>query len=174
MDTRETVELFTVIAALYPREQSFSKADSETVKVWQRMLSDIPANIAVGAVQSHAATSQWPPSIAEIRQHAVNITSPIMDADQAYTLVRIAMKKFGYYQSKDAMETLPEDVREAVRSFGGFVSMCMSEEPEIQRAQFMKLWDAMKKRWQERALMPPDVLQLVDGLKMQLPEGGRA
>lgn len=162
MTLAETRDFFKMIVALYPRDSTFAAAPVEAVRAWHMMLDDILPDIAAAALKAHSSTSPFPPSIAEIRQFAAKAQNPMMDADEAYKLARDARRKYGYYQGREAMDSLPEPVRDAIKTcYGTFCEWCMSTEPDgVERAQFMRIYDAQKSRIQQAAALPPSVTEL--------------
>lgn len=156
MTKAETVKLFAVIAASYPRDTAFAAADAQMVGVWAKMLADVPHEIAESAVAAHVTTSQFPPSIAEIRQWAVKASMPAsMDADQAWGLVLAAIRSNGYYDPQGAKAAMPPEVWEtAMRIYPAWEQLCMSENGIADRAHFMRMWEARAKREREIAVLP--------------------
>ena len=174
MTQKEVVKLFAAIAMLYPRDNTFIKQPDEVRDMWHGMLADIPFELAEAALKMHAASSPFPPSIAEIRKNAVDAKCPMLDGDEAYRLAREARRKFGHYQAKEAMDSLPEAVTEVIRTFAGtFEIWCESVADGTERAQFLRIWEAMKARKQQKAALPPgvaDVMKRLAGDMCALPE----
>jgi len=86
MTLQETIKLFAAIAALYPRDNAFAEPSDETVAIWHSMLEDVPSEVAIEGLKMHASTSQWPPSIAEIKQCGLRLTTNQITADEAWGL----------------------------------------------------------------------------------------
>ena len=169
MTPDETVKMFAMIAATFPRDQSFARADRIMLNSWHTMLQDLPFDVVEAAVQAQAATSPFPPSISEIRQRAAEITKPSlrMGADEAWELAIKAVRKFGYTQWIAAKKWLPSDVAQAVERFG-YRDICMAENIDVVRGQFIRLWDVRLKRERERSVLPPALAALTAGLSESL------
>ena len=96
MNKKETVLLFGLIAALFPRDDKFAKCDELMRDAWAEMLADIPFDHAKAAVKAAVATSPFPPSISEIREYATRITAPKrLTADEAWGIACEAMRTYG-------------------------------------------------------------------------------
>ncbi|KAF6591018.1 replicative helicase loader/inhibitor [Paenibacillus sp. EKM205P] len=63
MTEEQTIDLLTLIATAYPMFQ----ANDDVLSLWNKMLSDIPAERATRNLQQHIKTMKFPPTIAEIR-----------------------------------------------------------------------------------------------------------
>lgn len=166
MTRKETVKLFAAIAALYPRDNAFSDSVGETVALWHSMLEDVPAELAVEALKMHASTSQWPPSIAQIKQCGLRLTTNQIPSDEAWGLALKAIQKGGIYRPEKAKEIAGPEVW-ALMERMGYRDLCMTESVDVLRGQFTRLWDARQKRQMENALLPPSVRAMT--LQLALP-----
>lgn len=96
MTKKEVVALFGLIAALFPKDTAFVKADATMRDAWAEMLEDIPFDHAKAAVKAAVATSPFPPSIAEIRDYATRLTTPKrLSADEAWGIASDVIRKYG-------------------------------------------------------------------------------
>ncbi len=96
MKRSETIQLFAVIKALFPRDEAFRNATKDMVDAWTEMLADIPFDHAKAAVKASVSMSPFPPSIAEIRDHATRITGKRrMTAEEAWGQAVEAIKTYG-------------------------------------------------------------------------------
>lgn len=175
MTIDETVKLFAVVAALFPRDSAFAGADRLMAQSWNAMLTDIPYQVAEAAVQAQAAVSPFPPSISEIREKATRLAKPELarTADEAWSYAISAVRTYGHLRWDEAKKSMPGDVAEAVERFG-FMDICMSENVDVVRGQFMRAWDNNSKRRAEQECLPPSVKAIAERMKLGLlPEGGR-
>jgi hypothetical protein len=85
-------------------------------------------------------------------------------------MVMTAVQRHGMYRQQQTMDILPDFVQQVVRTLG-LRTICLSEEPDIVRAQFVKSYDVMAHRHQETAQLPPRVLELVQGVKLKSISG---
>lgn len=64
MTESEVIKLLTMIVAAYPNMKAVTKLQ---VKIWHESLKDVPVEVALANAKKHIMTSQFPPTIAEIR-----------------------------------------------------------------------------------------------------------
>ncbi|MDF1507644.1 replicative helicase loader/inhibitor [Robertmurraya sp. DFI.2.37] len=162
MNRKEIINLLGIATANFPNMQN--KEMTPTAILWEKSLSDLSYEVAEKAVIKVLSTSRFFPTIADIREAAAQITQPrTLDAMEAWGLIGQAIRKYGFYRQKEAMESLPEDVREMVKRFT-WRELCLSEEPEILRAQFRKAWEIQSKRATELKALPIDIRNLIEGV----------
>ena len=167
MTKSETVKLFVLIANLYPRDTAFRNATAEMVAAWSAMLADVPFTTAQACLQAHVATSPFPPSIAEIKAWAAKFDHQFMDASEAWGIARKAISKWGVHAKAKARATTPADVW-AVMDRMGYEDMCLSENPDVIRGQFTRLWEAHSKRAQEVERLPESVKKMLSAASVGL------
>ena len=96
MKRSETIQLFAVIKALYPRDEAFKSATKDMVDAWTEMLADIPFDHAKAAIKASVSTSPFPPSIAEIRDYATRLTGKRrMTAEEAWGQACEVIRQYG-------------------------------------------------------------------------------
>jgi hypothetical protein len=161
MNRKEIINLLGIATANFPSTQE--KDMKPTAVLWEKALSDVPYDIAEAALIKVLSTSRFFPTLADIREAIADITQPrTMDAMEAWGLIGEAIRKFGWYRQKEAMEFLPEDVREMVKQFTWW-DLCMNEQPDILRAQFRKAWEIRSKRKDELRALPSEIRTLLEG-----------
>ena len=183
MNKKETVALFGLISALFPRDEKFAQADKMMVTAWADMLADIPLDRAKEAVRYAVATSPFPPSICEIRNYAVKISdNSFRSPEEAWKIACDTMRKYGCSRYMNyttgmtdydrAKKNCPEDVWK-VMELMGYRDMCMSENKDVLRGQFMKIWKNQADREHEYKVVAPIVPQLVERVAQNLLIGGQ-
>jgi hypothetical protein len=72
------------------------------------------------------------------------------------------------------MASLPPDVADMVRRFS-WRELCLSEQPDVLRAQWRMAWENKLKNDREFGVLPPDVKALAEGAaqRFKMLEGGR-
>ena len=198
MNKKEVAALFGLISALFPRDEKFAKADKMMVTAWAEMLADIPLDKAKEAVKYAVATSPFPPSICEIRNYAVKISenslrSPeeawkiALDAMRTYNTRTVPIEGFNSKEYKfvkfgepvkirpsgleyEAKRHVPPDVWE-VMELMGYADMCASENPDVLRGQFMKIWSNKTSREHEYRVVSPIVPQIAERLVNLITSG---
>lgn len=156
MTKKETAILLGIMQVAYPKFYSNGFDVNTAVNVWHEMLQDIGIDLAKAAVQTHISTSPFPPTISDIRKHAVNAVHKSISADEAWGQVKRAISKYGSYREEDALKSMDKSVARLVRRFG-YKDLCMSENIMADRAHFLKLWDTSSKHEREQALIPSSV-----------------
>lgn len=134
----------------------------ERMQVYFDALSDLPFDSAMLAAKKVIATLENPflPMPAVFRGVAAEITNPpIPTAGEAYEEVLKAIRNYGGYREKEALESLSPLTLKAVKAVG-WKSICYSEEPDIIRAQFRKAYEGMEKRERIEIKVPSKLKEL--------------
>jgi hypothetical protein len=128
--TVEGMEQFAkVVKTTYPREKLLDTA--EAFEIWMRFLEDIPDEVGMAVLAEWIAHNRWSPSIADIREGAVNkIHGDVPDWGEAWQTVIKAVGRFGRYQEPDALNSLDDITRACVENIG-WQSICNGEEADI-------------------------------------------
>lgn len=159
MTLRDTATLLQTIAAMWPTSQF--RSDEMTVRVWHKMLQDMPAEVVSTAVERMASTLKFPPSIADIREAVAQATSDAqgkLSAGEAWRKVIKAISNYGCYRPDEAREYLGPDIWRAVEYIGGWTDTCLSEEPEtVRSAQFERRYNAMRTQQEQLIQIPASV-----------------
>lgn len=154
MTTHDTIKLFALISASYPREQAFANASPAMVALWAKLLADIPLAAAEAAIASHVSTSPFPPSIAEIREWAAGGPGEGAAAE-AWGKLMQAVRKYGWCNQAEAKEYLGPEIWEAMlRTFPSWLAFCMNENMEANRAHFLRMWESVAKRERIDRMLP--------------------
>lgn len=173
MNKDEFKQFFTYINAV----TTDTNPNPAKTQVYFDALSDLPFDVAMLAAKKVIATLENPflPMPAVFRGVAVEITSPkIPTAGEAYEEVLRAIRNFGGYREKEALESLSPVTLKAVKAVG-WKSICYSEEPDIIRAQFRKAYEALEKRERTEAKVPSKLKALTDEIldAHQIEKSGR-
>ena len=199
MNKKETAALFGLISALFPRDEKFAAADKFMITAWAEMLEDIPLEKAKEAVRYAVATSPFPPSISEIRNYAVKISeNSLRSPEEAWKIATEAIRDYNMrtvpiegFNSKsyefvkfgepvkvqpsgleyEAKRHVPPEVWE-VMELMGYADMCRSENPDVLRGQFMKIWKSKTDREHEYRVVAPIVPQIAETIQALLLKGG--
>ena len=147
MTKSETIALVTLATAAHPSAQG--KDPKPIVEAWSLMLADIPFAIAKAAIVKMCRESKFFPSVAEIIESA-RALDPIGEklptAAEAWEEVKSLIGSVGPYH---APVYSCETVRRAARSIG-WMQLCNGENPEADRAHFLKIYESMRFKHQER------------------------
>ena len=129
--------------AAYPNSQ----VSDDTVAIYLRLLQDIPVEDLQTVVDQCIAQCKFLPTVAEVREQWHNLTRNLaqMSGEEAWGLVQAEIRRIG---SWGAPHFEDERVMKVVRSMG-WNNICQSDEPAVDRAQFMRIYNQMSHREQE-------------------------
>lgn len=157
MTASEVLDVLEFIRACYP---NFAVTE-RTIDAYTVMLADLPHEAVKKAVVSHAATSRFAPTVAELRQRTMEyVHDPIPDVDDAYHEAREYAKH--RYNPNDGPMTaaMLEQVglrpltARALASVGVDV-MATTTEPSVVAAQFKAAYQRLSDSEHRRRLLPP-------------------
>lgn len=148
--------------------------DEYAVKMWYTILKDVPYEEAVIAVQRYANTSRYAPTPADIREQISSMKSDGKSWADGWEQVLHAIRKFGYYNEKKALESMDELTRSVVKNLG-WKQLCMTEQSEMMayRANFRMAYEDKEKRNKEEAKLPQELKEQIIGLFNKQDEGGK-
>lgn len=158
-----TFDEFKIVAksirSLYPKDNVMP--DAYSVKLYYTMLMDIPYDTLVAALKRYVLTNKYPPTVADLRTATAEVTRPVsQDWSAAWEQVRKAIHYFGYYRQSEALESLSEPTRTIVKRLG-YQELCLTENLNVDRANFRKIYEQMQAQETERAKLPGGVLQQI-------------
>lgn len=181
MRNEDVSVLFFVIASLFPKnERPYLEATTETQEQWARVLYDIPFDLAKAAVEAHACTSPFPPTIADIRQRVAKIrqgeTGELTEAE-AWAMVSKAISRASSYSVQD-FEAFPPAVKRAVGSPRQLCEWGLMEIETVQSvvsSNFRRSYAQALTQHREAAMLPEAVRAQIEGLasRLALNEGGQ-
>ena len=153
----ETIGVLTILKSAYPRfYQGMTKGDAETViNLWSAMFSDVEVEAVKLALYKIISTSQYPPTVAEVRQAIMDTqVGMVKDVGEVWNEITRAIRNFGYMREKEALETLSPMAVKSIHHMGGWKTLCMSETVMADRAHFIKIFTQLEKRENEERLIP--------------------
>ena len=166
LNKKDIIKLLTYLNHCYPGKFNFpkkSKRENEMlIEVWYDLLKQYDNKKMSCVIKKIVVNNgHWPPSVGEIVKEIEKINTPTSDkitAGAAWMLVLNAVRKFGYYNAKEGMDSLPKKVRETVEHFGGFTAICHSEaNNNYVRSHFMKLYQEVNRYNEEYMYLPISV-----------------
>ena len=160
-----TIDEFRVLAkgmkAVYPQPNFLP--DMDAVNVWYELLKDIDYQVANMAIQMHAQSSKFPPTVAEIRESASKIVhGEVKDWSKAWEEACKAMSRFGRDRKSEAYKTLDERTRRVIDRLG-YRNLCMSENIGVDRANFRSIYETIAQRDKEINKLSPQIQTLLGG-----------
>lgn len=153
----EFATIASAIKAAYPSANIMP--DNQSKSVWYTMLSDLDYNVCLAALKEHMSVCKFAPSIAELRELCSGITHGSQkDWGAAWEEVLSAVRYKGMYREDEALDGMDELTRECVKRLG-FKNICMSENIELDRANFRMIYDQVAKRRAQEAQLPKGLIQ---------------
>lgn len=153
----EVKRALAILSVTYPN-YNFSK---EAVAIYISMLKDIPAPALEAGVKQHIATSKWFPTVAELREAALRLTTDSLpSASEAWGEVTEQMRRVGSWGKPEFSHEL---VEKAVSYSGGWKYLCASEVQGIERSNFLKTYNTLHKRAADDVRMLPEVRRMMLG-----------
>ena len=140
---------------------------SETVDVWQMMLSDYDYNLVAMALKAYilSDTSGFAPSIGQLVSKIQSITKPQeLSEMEAWSLVSKAIRNSGY-NSVEEFAKLPPLVQKAVGTPDNLRNWAVSDYQTIEsviQSNFLRTYRTVVKRENEINCMPNEIKALID------------
>lgn len=157
MDKEQFKDFVKLLKAVYTSEKFLP--DAPAVAVWYSMLSDIPYNVAILSAKKYISTEKFPPTIADIRKIASEITDTetALWAD-AWREVISAIRRYGSYEPHKALKSMRDLTKQVVESIG-YLDICNANNDEISviRGQFRMAYEALVRQKQEEKALPQSI-----------------
>lgn len=170
MTRDETKKIVMQIAASYSKHL-MPDLSSEMIDTWHMMLMDLNYSDAVTATAAAVSTSQYPPTIADIRGRLAMARTDSMSSEEAFSLIREAVRVYGGYRSEEAIESLPEDLQTVVKRHGfGYFCEMSRDNITTYAAQFRREWEAVADEKMRRKSIPEHINKQLEGMKPIRPQ----
>lgn len=170
MDREKFKTLVKAMKATYPQDTFIP--DQDAFNVWYAMLKDLPYEICSLAIQKYIMTRKFPPTIADIREMATEVTQrelePISELE-AWAIVKKAICNSGY-NSVEEFNKLPEVCQIAVGNPSNLREWAMMNTEQvntIEQSHFIKSYRAAAMRMKEDARLPDKVKALISDVSKQ-------
>jgi len=166
----EITKLVGVLFASFPTVE----VSEVTIKIYVRMLSDIPLEVLKATIEQCLAESEFLPTIAKLRDKALSLVSAVSNMPTAFEAWGIVVQAMGAIGSYGVPDFGNEIIQRAVDAIG-WKSLCMSENQVADRAHFAKVYDALLNRAVQDQKLMPAARQLRAGIPLaaQITEGFR-
>ena len=131
------------------------------------MFADVEPEEMLLAVQKMIATKPYFPTVAEVRSALAEIRAErIPDAGAAWGEVIAAIREYGGYEPEKALQSMSPVTRLAVQRIG-WKELCMSEDQNIDRAHFFKIYQAEESRQKENTLLPLEMFEKLEQKQLE-------
>ena len=132
------------------------EVSKDKIKLWYELIGDLPFELAQIALKKVMLTSQFPPTVADIRKAATEIVTPAgetLDAGKAWGEVQKAISKYGWPDPDNALASMSPLTQQVVNQIS-WQELCSCEESGVIRGQFMKMFNALAERQKEQRTLP--------------------
>ena len=164
MTREETVKIIRIMVDSYPNYKPNNI--SETVDVWQMMLSDYDYNLVAMALKAYilSDTSGFAPSIGQLVGKIQKLTKPQeLNEMEAWALVCDALSNCGYNYAEEYAK-LPPLVQKAVGLPTQLQTWALTENlnKDVVGSNFMRCYRIEVERQNEISKMPQNVRELLE------------
>lgn len=161
MSREETTQILIILASnyrFYSDQMSEQGKSDILVKTWQSCFNDIPYEVVANAVKKVMLTSQFPPTVAEVRKQAVEMINPstsktALEAwNEAYSMICD-----GLYMTQEQFEMASLEVRNFfgnVRQVKELAQCDIDIVNTVTKGQFLKQYEVITQREKEQKLLP--------------------
>ena len=142
--------------------------DAEAIQIWYELLKDLDYATANIAIQKHMVSSKYPPTIADIREQATEVSygqAPLWS--DGWEQVLRAMRLYGSYRLQEALDSMDDLTRKAVKRLG-FKELCMSENIAVDRANFRMVFEQLANREYEIKKLPLSLQNSIEDIQHSL------
>ena len=140
------------LKAVYTQETFLPDADA--FNIWFALLGDLEYPVLNAAIQKYMLTNKFPPTIADLREMATTIsTGEIADWGEGWEKVLNAIRRFGSYRETEALQTMDDFTKTCVKRLG-WRNLCMSENINVERANFRMIYEQLASRAKKETLLP--------------------
>ena len=166
MTKQEFAILAEALAKAYKKNDFMSDVSEQ--KVWYELLKDIPYQAMSVAVYKWISTQKWNPSIAELREMAAGIiTEPIPGCEEAWEKVLRIARDFSPYDFERTQEQINrlDNITKECLKLVDVKSIAYTENLAVDRAHFMKTYEALSKRLRQDRQTPASVKQAIESMQ---------
>lgn len=143
MTKPEVIKMLGILSVAYPNMKEITEL---TVDVWYDFLKGLPAKVCYKAVKMKILESPYPPTISDIYQRAMELINPVgKDKTEAWGEVIRAISYHGYMHESDALESMSPETAVVVKAMG-WQMICRSENIDVVRGQFLKMYESIEAR----------------------------
>ena len=137
----EILRLLKILGDVYPSFQLSSSA----IKMYVRLLDDIPGSVLEQSALDHISRSTFFPSIAELRSAAfyiIDAIDPVPNEYEAWSEVQSEILQVGHISLPHFDNPITTKVVEQL----GWRYLCLSENPMADRSHFVKAYQTLAER----------------------------
>jgi len=157
----EFLQVFELLSVAYPHFSPVTGDEARgrpgTIDAYREALADLPFFLLRAAAVKCLADCKFFPTVAELRTAAASITAFSQRSGvEAWGDVMAKVREHGYLRQPKFAD---DQVAAVVRALG-WEEICMSEEPMVMRAHFIKAYEQVQQRERENARQLPVVMEV--------------
>ncbi len=169
MSKEETIQVITLLAGNYDSIAKKDKMQKQLmINTWQECLGDLDYQLVLQAVKKSIIDSPYPPTIHDIRKNAVEMINPTQKRtaieawNEAYRMIC-----GGLYMTQEQFEMASPEVKKFfgnVRQVAELARTDIDTVNTVTKGQFLKQYDVLVQREQERKMLPPQMQEFTKQL----------
>jgi len=165
MTVQETAKIVNALKIAYPRyAEQIQENKQGMISLFAFIFKDVPYEAVNCALQKFILESPYPPTVHDLYKEVVSLTKfDIPDEDEAWYEVARAIRLYGYYRPEEAFNSMSELTQDVVETIG-WSEICLSENIELVREQFIRLYAIAKQRKEQEMLMPNALKRRIEKL----------
>ena len=158
MTKQDFLEGMTILGVAYDKEFT-----EEQVSVWYQMLGNYTKQEFKSAIQELIKTEEYLPSIAKITKTIAKTKVNLPDAEDEWQDVLRAVRQYGSWDEKGALESLEPYTRKIVQ-YIGFNRICMAtpEEQVWNKKEFIGEYNSLKDKVVEHTQLGVSEIKLLN------------
>lgn len=166
MDKKEFIKLTMALKTYYPKDNLLP--NDYAISLWYEQLKDLNYNLAMNGVVKYVSTNKFPPSIADIRECAVDVSGiRVADWGNGWEQVNRAIRVYGRSRADEALESMDDITRQVVKNLG-FSNLCISINQTTDRANFRTLYEELAKKEYINQVLPAGLKKVIADNKKEL------
>lgn len=169
MKKEETIQVITLLAGNYDSIAKKDKTQKQLmINTWQECLGDLEYQVVLQAVKKSIIDSPYPPTIHDIRKNAIEMMNPTQNRtaieawNEAYSMICR-----GLYMTEEQFETASLEVKKFFGNVRQVRELAMTDVDvvnSVTKGQFLKQYDVLVQREQERKMLPPQIQEFTKQL----------
>lgn len=165
MTVQETTKIVNALKVAYPRyAEQIQENKQGMISLFAFMFKDVPYKVVNCALQKFILESPYPPTVHDFYKEIVSVTKfNVPDEDEAWHEVARAIRLYGYYRPEEAFDSMSEIVCDVVKVIG-WSEICLSENIDLVRQQFCRLYVIARQRKEQEMLMPSTLKRRIEKL----------
>ena len=168
MKRDEVIMVLGIMKTAYPNfyKEMTKEEMYNTIDLWYEMLKDFNSKLIVLTVKHLISTFKYPPTIADIKSKAYELTNKEETPSELWEKLAKAVRN-GLYGYKEEFEKLPDEVKDFVKNPYQLKEMAMLDTDvfhTVTKGQFLKQVEILQKRKKEEKMMLPEVKKMVQSI----------